>query len=135
VNHFILYHNITLHCSMNSLKYTFTFSFLYFGSAFAAIAFDYWTISEIWAPGYCAHSTCVATKVKPVFTIHGLWPSNKTRSHPFSCGPPSKINNSTVRYLFLSNIILILYLKDNNFLFILLGHVNNFSTHSKLAKL
>ena len=52
------------------------------------------------------HDTCNATKVNASkFTIHDLWSSNYTMPQPSMCSLFGTLNKSTVRFVFLNNII------------------------------
>lgn len=50
--------------------------------------FDHLQLTLMWAPGTCSTSaqSCISSEIKPLFTIHGLWPDrNFSLSHPEDC--------------------------------------------------
>lgn len=49
----------------------------------ANYTFDYLQLALTWMPGYCTTSNC-EIQVKPEFTIHGLWPSNRNLNNQIS---------------------------------------------------
>ncbi|PSC74802.1 ribonuclease T2 [Micractinium conductrix] len=48
------------------------------------LGFDYLMLSRRWGPSFCELNTC-DQRTYNLFTIHGLWPNNKTGENPAFC--------------------------------------------------
>ncbi|EFA82171.1 ribonuclease T2 [Heterostelium album PN500] len=51
--------------------------------------FDFYLFVQQWIYSYCGQQTCIASKEREAFTIHGLWPENSDGSYPSFCKGPS----------------------------------------------
>ncbi|KAK5582999.1 hypothetical protein RB653_004589 [Dictyostelium firmibasis] len=51
--------------------------------------FDFYLFVQQWIYSYCESTSCIQSKIKEAFTIHGLWPENKNGSYPSFCSGPS----------------------------------------------
>eukprot|EP01133_Synstelium_polycarpum_P016154 gene16154-19222_t len=51
--------------------------------------FDFYLFVQQWIYSYCGTQTCIASKEREAFTIHGLWPENNGGSYPSFCKGPA----------------------------------------------
>ncbi|CAL0330703.1 unnamed protein product [Lupinus luteus] len=51
-----------------------------------SLGYDYLALSITWQKGFCAVSAC-NFKATPIFSLHGLWPSNLLKASPRNCQP------------------------------------------------
>ncbi|KYQ89874.1 ribonuclease T2 [Tieghemostelium lacteum] len=51
--------------------------------------FDFYLFVQQWIYSYCGEQTCIGSKVREAFTVHGLWPENTDGSYPSFCSGPT----------------------------------------------
>jgi len=56
--------------------------------------FDFYLFVQQWIYSYCGSQTCIKSKEREAFTIHGLWPENNDGSYPSFCTGSSFNYNS-----------------------------------------